>query len=190
MDIFEAIRERRSCRDYQPEPVSEEDIDKILEAGSWAPSPLNMQGWQFIVVTNQETKEKIFREADRCRQWALEKSGWKWLGGYNLDFLKSVPVIIAVVGDPKKTGVDMFMEDGSTGYQYACAAAIQNMHLAAHAMGLSSLWFTFYDKSNLREILDIDAEKTPISLVCIGRSAGDPQKAPRKDVKEKTIYIR
>jgi len=190
MDVFEAIRERRSCRDYLPEPVSDQDIDKILEAGSWAPSPLNMQGWQFIVITNPETREKIFKEADRCRQWALERSGWKWLEKYKLDFLKSVPVIIAVVGDPKKTGVDMFMEDGSTGYQYACAAAIQNMHLAAHAMGLSSLWFTFYDKNNLREILGIDGEKTPISLVCIGKAARDPQKAPRKDVKEKTLYIR
>jgi 5,6-dimethylbenzimidazole synthase len=190
MDLFTAIRERRSCRDFLPEPVSDESIEKILEAAIWAPSPLNMQGWEFIVITNQEVKEKIYSEAERCREWALEKSGWKWLGGYKADFLKSAPVIIAVIGDPKKTGVDMFLEEGKVGYQYACAAAIQNMHLAAHALNLGSLWFTFFDKKNLSDILSIDPEKTPVSLVCIGKAGSEPQETPRKDVKEKTTYIR
>ncbi len=190
MDVFTAMKERRSCRDFLPDPISEDTIEKILQAASWAPSPLNMQGWEFIVVTNREVKEKIYSESDRCREWALERSGWKWLEGYKLDFLKSVPVIIAVVGDPKKTGVDMFMEDGSTGYQYACAAAIQNMHLAAHALGLGSLWFTFFDKQNIRDILGIDTGKTPIALVCLGKADGEPQKMPRKDFREKTKYMR
>ena len=191
MDVFTAMKERRSCRDFLPEPVSEETIEKILEAATWAPSPLNMQGWEFIVVTNQEVKEKIYSESERCREWALEKSGWKWLGGYKVDFLKSAPVIIAIIGDPKKTGVDMFMEEGKkAGYQHACAAAIQNMHLAAHALGLGSLWFTFFDKQNLRDILGIDPEKTPVALVCLGKAGSEPQDMPRKDVKEKTTYVR
>ena len=188
MDIFEAMKERRSCRDFSSEPVNDETIGKILEAAGWAPSPLNTQPWEFIVVTAQDVKEKIFSEADRCRKWALEKSGWKWLGGYKMDFLKSAPVIIAVIGDPKKTGVDMFMEEGSVGYQHACAAAIQNMHLAAHALGLGSLWFTFFDKKNLRDILSIDPEKTPVALVCFGKAGSEPQETPRKDVKEKTTH--
>ena len=190
MDVFEAMKERRSCRNYLSDPVGEETIEKVLEAATWAPSPLNMQGWEFIVVTNPEVKEKIYSESDRCRKWALEKSGWKWLGGYSLDFLKSAPVIIAITGDPKKTGVDMFMEEGSVGYQHACAAAIQNMHLAAHALGLGSLWFTFFDKKAMREILGIDPEKTPIAIVCLGKVGGDPTPAPRKDHKKKTTYIR
>ena len=191
MDVFTAMKERRSCRDFLPEPVSEETIEKILEAATWAPSPLNMQGWEFIVVTNQEVKEKIYSESERCREWALEKSGWKWLGGYKVDFLKSAPVIIVIIGDPKKTGVDMFMEEGKkAGYQHACAAATQNMHLAAHALGLGSLWFTFFDKQNLRDILGIDPEKTPVALVCLGKAGSEPQDMPRKDVKEKTTYVR
>ncbi len=190
MDVFEAMNERRSCRNFSGEPVSDENIEKILEAAGWAPSPMNTQPWEFIVVTAQEMKEKIFAEADRCRKWALEKSGWKWLGGYNLDFLKTAPVIIAITGDPKKTGVDMFMEEGSVGYQHACAAAIQNMHLAAHALGLGSLWFTFFDRKAIREILGIDPEKTPIGLVCLGKAGGGPTPAGRKDIKKKTTYMR
>jgi nitroreductase len=190
MDVFTAIKERRSCRDFLQEPISEDAIEKILEAAIWAPSPLNMQGWEFIVITNRKVKEEIYSEAERCRQWALEKSGWKWLGGYQVGFLKTVPVIIAVIGDPKKTGVDMFLEEGSVGYEHACAAAIQNMHLAAHSLGLGSLWFTFFDRKEMREILGVDVKKTPIALVCFGKKSSQPDRTPRKGVKEKTTFVR
>ena len=103
MDLFTAMKERRSCRNFLPDPIDEATIEKILESATWAPSPLNSQPWEFIVVTNKEIKEKIFSEGERCRTWALEKSGWKWLGSYPLDFLRSSPVIIAVIGDPKKS---------------------------------------------------------------------------------------
>jgi 5,6-dimethylbenzimidazole synthase len=190
MDVFTAMKERRSCRSFLPEPVDEDMIEKILKAAAWAPSPLNMQPWEFIVITNSEVRTKIFAESVRCKEWALEKSGWKWLGGYKIDFVKSAPVIIAVIGDSKKSGVDMFMEEGSTGYQHACAAAIQNMLLAAHALGLGALWFTFFDKNPMREILDIDEKKTPVALICLGTPDGKPTAMPRKDVKEKTSYMR
>ena len=190
MDIFKAIKERRSCRNFLQELISEEVIEKILEAATWAPSPLNTQPWEFVVVTNKEMKERIFSEADRCRKWAIEKSGWKWLEKYQLNFLKTAPVIVAVVGDPKKTGLDMFQEEGGVGYQHACAAAIQNMHLAAYALGLGSLWFTMFDKKPMREILGAVPEKTPLGLVCIGKADGEPPRAPRKDVKDKTTFIR
>lgn len=189
MELFQVMRERRSCRNFLPDPINRDLIDQILEAATWAPSPLNMQPWEFIVVTDDEMKRQIFSEAERCRQWALEKSGWKWLGGYGVSFLLSAPVIIAVVGDPKKTGVDQFQEEGHMGYQHACAAAMQNMHLAAHALGLSSLWFTFFDKKVLRQLLDIDSGRTPIGLVCIGK-AGEPiPPTPRKGFEKKTRYI-
>jgi 5,6-dimethylbenzimidazole synthase len=190
MDLFRAIQERRSCRNFLPDPVDEAVIEKILEAATWAPSPLNSQPWEFIVVANQEVKEKIYAEGERCRKWALEKSGWKWLGSYPLDFLRSSPALILVVGDPKKTGVDMFMEEGSMGYLAACAAAVQNMHLAATSLGLHSLWFTLFDKKAMREILGIDPVKTPLALVCLGKAETPPAPVPRKGVKEKTTYIR
>jgi 5,6-dimethylbenzimidazole synthase len=190
MDIFDVMKDRRSCRHYVPEPVSEDTIEKILEAATWAPSPLNMQPWEFVVITNTEVKEKLFSEAERCRKWALEKSGWDWLNSYQVDFVKAAPAIIAVVGNPKKTGIDMFQDEGDVGYQHACAAATQNIHLAAHALGLGSLWFTFFDKKPVREILGIDPDKTPLALVCLGKVAKESQHMPRKDVKAMTTYIR
>ncbi len=190
MDIFTAIKERRSCRDFLTDSISPETIEKILEAASFAPSPLNMQPWQFIVITKQEVKDKIFEEAERCRDWAFKDCGLKWAGSYKSDFIKSAPVLIAVTGDPKKTGIDFFMkEGGSVSYQYACAAAIQNMNLASHALGLGSLWFNFYDKKNIIQILGIEEGKTLISIVCLGKRAAEPAVMPRKPVKEKTTYI-
>ncbi len=190
MEVFEAIRGRRSCREFLPEPVPEDAVMQIIEAGVWAPSPLNAQPWEFLVVEEQGSKEKIYEEAERCRNWGLETSGWKWLGRYQVDFLKTAPVLIVVIGDPKKTGLDAFLEEGTVGYQYACAAAIQNMHLAAHALGLGSLWFTLYDKKHIRKILGIPPEKTPISIVCVGKPARDIKAPPRKGAREKIRFIR
>lgn len=191
MELFTAIAERRSCRNFSPEPIAEELVLKILEAASWAPSPLNAQPWEFIVITSADVREKTFAEGDRCRKWAFEKSGWKWMESYSVDFLRKAPCIIAVVGDPKKTGADMFMEEGgSMGYQQACAAAIQNMLLAAHSLKLGSLWYTLFDRNKLREILNLDSEKIPLALVLLGKSAGPPQKVPRKGVEKKTRFVK
>ena len=190
MDLFEAIKGRRSCRNFLPDPVREGDLEKILEAGTWAPSPLNGQPWEFIVITHQEVRQKIFSEADRCRQWAIEKSGWKWLSRYQVDFLKTVPTFVAVTGDPGKSGVDAFQEEGGLAYQHACAAALQNMQLAAYALGYSALWFTLFDKKEMRKILAVSKEKVPLALLCLGRPSGEIPQTPRKDFREKTTYLR
>ncbi|MBE9594062.1 MAG: nitroreductase family protein, partial [Proteobacteria bacterium] len=54
MDVFEAIKERRSYRNFLPDSISEEAIEKILEAAIWAPSPLNTQPWEFVIITKDE----------------------------------------------------------------------------------------------------------------------------------------
>ena len=189
MDLFDAIRGRRSCRNFLPDPLKEADLEKILEAGTWAPSPLNGQPWEFIVITNQGLKEKILAEADRCRQWAIEKSGWKWLNRYQVDFLKAVPAMVAVIADPAKSGVDTFQEEGGLAYQHACAAAVQNMQLAAHATGYSALWFTLFDKKAMKEILGVRGDKVPLALLCLGKPSGDIPQTPRKDFREKTTFL-
>ncbi len=190
MDIFTAIKERRSCRNFLPDPVSNEALEKILEAGTWAPSAANNQPWEFIVVTNGEIKKDIFTESEKCRKILFEKSGWKWVDRYKLGFLNEAPAIIAVIGDPKKTGADMFLEGGGLAYQHGCAAAIQNMLLAAHALGFGTLWFTLFEKEYIRKILKIDQAKEALALICLGRPVAVSSLTPRKGVKEITAYVR
>ena len=190
MDIFTAVKERRSCRNFMPDAVSKEVLDKILEAGTWAPSAANNQPWEFIVVTNSEIKKDIFTESEKCRKVLFEKSGWKWVDRYKIGFIMEAPVIIAVIGDPKKTGADMFLEGGGLAYQHGCAAAIQNMLLAAHALGLGTLWFTLFEKQTIRKILKIDQAKEPLALICLGKSVAVSSPTPRKGANDVTAYVR
>ena len=190
MDVFTAMKERRSCRRFSPEAVDERLIEQILEAGNWAPSPANQQPWEFIVIRSAAIKDKVFEEGEMCKRKLFERSGWKWLDSYRIDFVKEAPVIIAVIGDPKKSGADLFLDEGTgRGYLEACSAVVQNMMLAAHALGLGSLWFTVFEGESLRQTLGLDPGKDPMALVCIGKAAGGPAPAKRKDFKEKTIYM-
>ena len=189
MDLIAAIKGRRSCRDFLQEPVDKETILKLLELATWAPSPLNLQPWKFLIITDKDIKSKIYEEALRCKKWGEEVSGWGWLGKYSVEFLKDVPVMIAVIGEPKKTGLDAFLEEGNVGYQYACAAAIQNIHLAAYSLGLGTLWFTLYNKKNIRKILNIPDDKNPVSIICLGKPATELKAPKRKPIEDKVIWI-
>lgn len=189
MDLFEAIKERRSCRQFSEESVSDDILEKILDAATWAPSPLNAQPWNFVVIRTDDIKQKIIAEAERSRAIGVEKSGWGWLGKYGVDFLMSAPVMVVVTGNPKKSGVDQFMPDGARAYEHACAAAVQNMLLAAHALGLGSLWFTLFDRSKLQELLELSPDNVPLALVCLGKSAEDPKPIPRKSFSDKTVNL-
>jgi 5,6-dimethylbenzimidazole synthase len=190
MDVFSAIKERRSCRKFLPDAVGEDLIEKILEAAVWAPSPANNQPWDFIVITSPEIKKRIHEESVECKKNLYEKSGWGWIDKYQAGFLLEAPVLIAVLGDSGKTGAHKFLEGTEDIYQHGCAAAIQNMLLAAHAQGLGSLWFTLFDRQAMRKTLGVDPPREPLALVCIGKAAGSVPQAPRKDAKDKTRYIR
>ena len=189
MELFTAINQRQSCRDFLNETIGKDDIQKIIEAGIMAPSPLNSQPWDFIVITSNNVKEQIYNGAEKCKAEAIETSGWKWLEKYSVQFLKTTPVIIVVTGDKTKSGVDIFQEEGPVGYQHACAAAIQNMLLASHALGFGSVWFTLFDKESVKELLNIDDNKIPMAFVCLGKPAKKSAKAPRKPMIKKTVFI-
>ncbi len=141
------------------------------------------------MVRNREFKERIFESCQRAKTMAFERSGWKWLGPYKVDFLLEAPVLVGIVGDPSRTGADRFFEGRSEGYQYACAAAVQNLLLAATDAGLGSLWFSLFDRKDLEAILGIDEGKELLSLVCLGYCDDQTPRTTRKDVNEKVTNI-
>jgi nitroreductase len=81
------------------------------------------------------------------------------------------------------------MEGGARAYEHACAAAVQNMLLTAHALGIGSVWFTLFDRDKLQKLLHLASDKIPLALVCLGRAAGDPAPTPRKSFTDKTTYM-
>ncbi|MGI6469468.1 MAG: nitroreductase [Syntrophomonadaceae bacterium] len=189
MDIFTAIKGRRSFRNYLSTPVEEEKLKAILEAGRWAPSVMNLQPWNFLVVKNQDIKTRLKASCQETLDKIYAASGWKWVSRFKLDFLTEAPVIIVVAGDPKKTGADQFLPGRGTGYAFSCCAAIQNMHLAAHALGLGSLWFTLFETDKIKAILNLPDELDVVGMVVLGYPASPEASINRKPLEEMVTFI-
>ena len=155
-DVLRAIKQRRSILRFVPGPVEEEKIQAILEAGRWAPSFGNIQPWEFIVVKDTETKQKI---GDIARNVTI---GSKGIEG-------AAAVIVTCVNEDKDPY--HFVEAG--------AVATQNMALAAHSLGLASYWTGIYDLDNSRDsaewkvktLLSIPNNYRVISFLPIGAPA-------------------
>jgi len=161
MDILEVIKTRRSIRKYKPGPVSEEEINKILEAGRWAPSADNSQPWRFIVLRSQEVRKKL---ADTLT-WGR--------------FLAQAPLGIAVTVNPRASNHPV--EDG--------AAATQNMLLEAHSLGLGACWIGTYGSGNeasAKKVLNVPEDERLLSVIAIGHPAESPQKT-RRELSEVTF---
>lgn len=189
MDCFEALLGRRSCRNFKSDPVEKVKITKMLEAAIYAPSPANKQPWEFIVVNNPKYNRKVKETSELTKTKLANRSGWKWLSTFNIDFLLQAPTLIVVVGDPSKNGAEQFLDDPSLGYLESCSCAIQNMQLAAHAQGLATLWYSLFEKTDGREIFDISEDKDPIGIICVGYPERLGAAPIRKGLDEKVRYI-
>src|SRR5512137_2229822 len=152
MDFFDVIAARRSVRTYLPDMPSDSDIRKVLEAGMAAPSAGNRQPWEFIVV-----------EKDRALQEAIVKTTYRgnsWLTGQPQSWLLEAPVLIVVCGVPQRSAARYGWEHTSKLIYQDTSAAIENMLLAATALGLASCWIGGYDMVALSAALHLP-ELTP-----------------------------
>lgn len=113
MELIEIMKNRRSVRKYTQEPISEEKLEKILQAGLLSASGRARRPWEFIVVRNKETL-KLMSE---CRVGSAK-------------MLEGADTAIVVIADPEKT--DVWTED--------CSIAMANMHLMADSLGVGSCW--------------------------------------------------
>lgn len=189
MNIIENIKTRRSCREFALKDVEEEKILTILEAAGWAPSNLNSQPWSFTVVKNAGVKESLKKIVEDTKQNLVDNYGVKWLAHYPVEFLEQVPVFIAVSADPDKAGPDKFMQDKASSHINSCCAAIQNMLLTAHFLGLGSLWFSLMDREAVKALLNIEEKMDLVALVLIGYPAGPINDIPRKPIDKFITYI-
>lgn len=147
MDAFEAILTRRSIRKFTSETIDNEIQKKLLQAGMQAPSARNTQAWQFVIIDDRQ----ILRGISNFHPYA--------------DMLKKAPLAIAVCGD--------FQLEESVDYlALNCAAATENILLAAHSFGLGAVWLAIHPRKqrikDLRNLLDLPEDIIPISLVAVG----------------------
>ncbi len=169
MEVIQAIKSRRSVRAFRSDPVPEDLLQEILDAGRWAPSAGNLQPWEFYVVKSAEHKEGLARAA---------------LGQ---GFVAEAPVVIVVCAAPVRSG-RRYRERGEKLYCLQdTAAATQNMLLAATSLGLGSCWVGAFDEEGVRRVLGLGPELRPVALIPLGYPAEQPA-APRRRPLEEIVH--
>jgi len=163
MDVFDAIRTRRSIRKYLNKPIEQEKLSKILEAARLSPSAANRQPWKFIVVTDPKVKEELRAAYDR-------------------DWFVSAPVIIVACALPGEAWV---RSDGEEYWKVDLAIAMQDLILEAWEQGLGTCWIGAFREEEVKRILGIPDEVRVVALTPLGYPA--EEKGPvtqRKPLKE------
>ena len=182
MQFETLVKERRSCRVFETKTVTEERLMAIIEAGQWAPNPLNLQPWEFVVIRDKALKTKIVKAAEEARQIVIDNGGPKWAAKYSAGFLEEADVLVVVIYDPSKGGLGSFFGQGDGALQ-ATSACMQNMLLAATDEGLGSLWFTWFEPEKLQSILNIPDNLKIAGVIPIGEPKGSIDPPPRKPPK-------
>ena len=157
MEVFDAIRTRRSIRKYKPEPIPDEKLTSILEAARLAPSAGNRQPWRFVVVQNKGLKKALAEAAN------------------NQTFLNDASAIIVAIGDP---------EVSARWYERDPMIALEHIVLAATAMGYGACWIGAFDENAIKHLLKIPANVKIIALLPIGIPDEKPAPRPRKEFSE------
>ncbi|MBW2990766.1 nitroreductase family protein [Candidatus Woesearchaeota archaeon] len=170
MDAIECISTRRSIRRFLNVPVDFETIMTIVEAGSLAPSSGNVQDWKFIVVDDKDLMEKM------C-EYSLKQ-----------ECVQNAAFLIVVCSDPEHTELHYGLRGQRLYTVQNCAAAAENMLLAAHALGLGGTWVGAFDEEKLREILDIPQTARPQAILAFGYPDEAPDHKRVKDLRVITYF--
>lgn len=161
MSLLDVVLSRRSVRRYEPKEIPKDVLDHVLEAGRQAPSAANKQPWHFIVLTDSEIKKELSK------------------GLFNR-FIKDAPVII--VGCAHK---DLIAGKWSI---VSTTIALQNMVVAAWAMGVASCWIGDFNEEKIKRLLSVPENWNITALVSFGYPAEKPQPRKKKPVEEIVGY--
>lgn len=213
-EISTLIKTRRSVRKFQPTPVPEDILLKVLELAVWAPNGGNFQAWRFVVVTNGErirqlgdavkAKTELMASWPEAQQFGETVSRWRKTS----DFFRNAPACIAVFmgkytsiadqilqargeTDPVARDIRAWREMGKTSLQSA-AAAITYICLLLHYFGLASTWMAgpIQAKKEIEELLQAPADFDFIGLIPVGYPADTPAAPPRKPVQDVVKFMR
>lgn len=209
MDLFDAMRTQRSVREYTDQDVSDDDIERVLEAASWAPNAGNRQLWEFIVVRDREAKNalaEIYREsfdilgklitpdAPAPDARTHPRTMMKWSRKL-ADTLESVPVLIVIGYD---RSLSPFTAEGSikafadeTVYT-GVMPAVQNLMLAARALGLGTCLTTAANvlEGKTKVALGVPQHIQLVALLPLGYPAHEFNEVSRIPVAEKVHHDR
>lgn len=169
MDVFECMKTRRSIRQWLSKPVEFEKIVAVIEAGHTAPSAGNLQDWRFIIVTDKDIIRKL---PQHC-------IGQTYV---------AAPVVIAVCSDTELANKHYGLRGKRLYSTQDSAAAIENMLLAAHALGLGACWIGAFDEDKIKEIFNMPEEVRPQALIPLGYPGEEPPPKKNKPLQDVTYF--
>lgn len=168
--MLEAIKERRSIRQFKPEALSPPILDVLIDALRWAPSAGNLQSRKFYFISNKDVKAKL-------AQAALDQ-----------DFIAQAPLAVVACADHR-----IARRYGERGVRLYClmdvAASVQNLLLTAQAQGLGSCWVGAFDEGKVEKLLALPPHLRPVAIVPIGFPAEDPEPPARIPREEGVVTI-
>ncbi|RLB66413.1 MAG: nitroreductase [Deltaproteobacteria bacterium] len=167
MDSFECMLTRRSVRKFKDQEVDNETLQKIIEAGRYAPSWANTQCWEFIVVRDPSLKEQLAQTLPE--------------GNPARKSVTRAPVVLAILGQHERSGFykgQAATNKGDTWFMYDVGLASQNMSLAAHSLGLGSVILGLFDAAKAEEVLSVPEGVSLVALMPLGYPEKVPSAAP------------
>ena len=177
MEVMQAIRERRSIRKYKPDPVSDEAIDTVLDAARWAPSWANTQCWRFVVVRDAEIRARL---AGALRATSPGKENRAAAA------IRSAPVVIVACAELGRSGYYKGEQTTDKGdwFMFDVALAMQNLTLAAHAIGLGTVHVGLFEAKEAAKILEVPADVAVVEMTPLGYPDEEPAAPGRKELAE------
>ena len=192
--ILQTIKERRSIRKYSQREVPKSVLLKILEGARWAPSAHNAQPWRFIILTEMEEKKRLAKAMAEKWNKDLIKNGVsenerKPLLKTSIERFTQAPILIVACVSMEE--MDKYPDRTRQRFEHlmatqSLAAAIQNMLLAAHALGLGACWFCapLFCPDVVKKVLRLPSDLEPQALITLGFPAEEPKPPPRKPLSE------
>ncbi len=186
MEVLEAIRTRRSFRQYKPDPVDEKTLQIVLEAARWAPSWTNSQCWRFVVVRDNQIKANLAetlpptnRAADAIRQAPVAIVACAELG--KSGFRRTQPP-----SDNAQPATDKAqpVTDKGDWFMFDVALAMQNLVLAAHSLGLGTVHVGLFDAPKAASVLQVPEGFCVVEMTPLGYPDGEPRPTSRKELNE------
>ena len=196
LTVREAIAARRSIRRFRPRPLSDAQVEGLLEAARLAPSAINCQPWRFKVVRDQETLDWLASAGTRSQRW-VGRAPAVFVCCADLScFVKDQAANLRLIKDSGAMAPDVLAEvEGYVERQACapreflrgaaavnCAIAITQMMLAAVDLGLGSTWLGMFDETAIRERLALPEELAVIALLAVGEPSEAPAPRPRREL--------
>lgn len=179
MEILEAIKTRRSIRNYKATPVDDITVELVLEAARWAPSWANTQCWRFIVVRDDDVRNKladtVIAVGDKPNRAA--------------NAIRNAPVLIVACAELGKSGYyarepRKHVTDKGDWYMFDVALAMQNLTLEAYSLGLGTVHIGAFDAKGAGAILAVPEGYSVVEMTPLGFPDESPETKPRKELSE------